>query len=227
MQASEFKIPNGLFVLVKSKEDTLVRIDNLLTVVFRKLTNREAILTYKKFQHDVLGFLGDVFQPGTYGIEKLRGMVKGMISDDIEVVRRYGAKLFSLLFEIKTSLPYFITIDEMPSCRSLLEDPKEIAASKAKDLIKNNIVKVVANVVAIGKGVYDICNIADVHSYYKNVQRELEEERASGWELSLYEQILERKIETELEYCRLASLYVAGGLTKEALAAGQALVDEY
>lgn len=219
--------PTGLYVLVKDKAEALARVEAIGAGFWGEMNDREVVLRCRKVCHEVIIFLREYFRTETYGVDNSIRIIKGMDTDNALLARRYGQQLLGLLTDLKIIISESVPMNDMPSCRKLLDDPKEIAAAKATDLIKSNIVKGIVHILHIGKDVCDFVNIADVDKYYKVCLQEFEVEKASGWALSPAEQCFESKALMEREYCKLASLHVAGNLTKDVLESGWLVIEEY
>lgn len=227
MSTLQTHTPTGLYVLVKDKAEALARVEAIGVDCWGQMTDREAVLRCRKVCHEIIVFLQEFFRTETCAVDRSLRLIKGMDTDNALLARRYGQQLYGFLTDLKMIIVESVAMNDMPSCRKLLDDPIEIAASKATDLIKNNIIKGAVHILHIGKDVCDLVNIADVDQYYKACLQEFEEEKASGWTLSPAEQCFESKALMEREYCKLASLYVAGKLTNDVLETGRLAVEEY
>ena len=69
-----------------------------------------------------------------------------------------------------------VSIKDLPSCKKLTELSAEDIISKAKDLIKNDIVKTGIGVLLLGSKINDVVRIEDVKGYYKNRLSQLTQE---------------------------------------------------
>ena len=227
MPSSQNSTPTGLYVLVKDKAEALARVEAIGVECWGQMNDREVVLRCKKVCHEIVVFLQEFFRTETCAVDRSLRLIKGMDTDNALLARGYWQKLYGFLTDLKMIIVESVAMNEMPSCRKLLDDPIEIAASKATDLIKNNIIKGAVHILHIGKDVCDLVNIADVDHYYKASIQEFEAEKASGWTLSLAERCFESKALMEREYCNLASLHVAGKLTKEVLETSQLFIEEH
>ena len=131
-----------------------------------------------------------------------------------------------IIFRISESLQYFVPFDDMPSCRSLLDFSVEDATVKAIDLVGTGVVKEVAKALSIGSEICKIKTIADVEHFYSSAQGLLAKEAREGWQPTPIEFLFENKCEMELEYCKLASLKVAGQLTKEVMESSMIILEK-
>ena len=211
----QHKFPNGLYVLRKDKEETLSKMGSLLPEFMRELNDRSVVLKCKEMSSRLKSFLREYFFPDTHGTERSIQILSKMTSDDINKSRVDGQWMLGFLIFLKSVVSNSFTLNELPSCRSLLDDSAETAVQKALDLTKSNIVKGITHSLFIGKDIYDLFAIADLKRWYQGGIDEFEKEKAEGWLLSLPERTLECKFQVERKYCELVALHVAGKLTKE------------
>lgn len=226
MDSKQNTVPNGLYVLRMDKATTLAKVGELLLEFRRELNSKDSVKKCKEMRHRILRFLEDYFFPDTYGFEKSVLYVKGMSTDDINMAIVFGQELFGFLLCLRPMIENAFTLNELPSCRALLDDSKENAALKAVDLIKNDIIKNTIHALHIGKGVYDLCTIPSVERFYQDGLDEFEREKSEGRNLSLREQMLEDKFRMEHEYCCLVALHITGKLTKEMLEMEKSRIEE-
>lgn len=226
MSPQQHKYPGGLYVLRKGKEETLARVGALLPEFMRELNDRSAVLKCKEMSSRLKNFLREYFLPNTHGAERSIQIIGRMTSDDINKARSDGQWMLGFLVFLKSVVSSSFTLDELPSCRSLLDDSVETAARKAADLIKSNVVAGITHSLFIGKDIRDLFTIADIKRLYQVGLDEFKKEKTEGWELSQPEQILECKFLVEDKYCELAALHVAGKLTKEVYEAEKLWIEE-
>lgn len=227
MQTALNTIPTGLYVLVKDKGETLARVEELGAELVGNYNYWEAVLRWKKVLHETIEFLKEFFRPETHGIDSSLRMLKSMNTDNALQARNNVQWMLGFLTNLKMLITTAITVNDLPSCRSLLADPKEIAASKATDMIKSNVIKSGVLAMHLVKDVHDLVTIADIDGFYRNGIQEFENEKNAGWSLSPVEQVLENIFHIEREYCEMATLHVAGKLTEDLFNAKKAVIDEY
>lgn len=217
-------LPLGLYVLKKDKPEVIARIERLAELFDCQLVDSLAVARCKDCCHRFIALLDDCFQD-TYAREKCKRRIKGFISDDIIRARVNGQKMLSFLIDLRTQIDSFVPFDDLPSCRSLLDYSPEDSALKAIDLVANGIVKVVSRSLSIGSDVIHIKEISDVRKYYLDSLRILKSEQEQGWEPSPVEIVFREKSTMELEYCKLATLKVAGELSSDILEYSRTVIE--
>lgn len=215
MYAFQHTFPKGLYVLREGKEETLAKVGELSLEFMKELNDRSAVLKCKEMSARLKNFLREYFFPDTHGTDRSIQIIGQMNSDDINKARVDGQWMLGFLVYLKSVIADSFMLNELPSCRSLLNDSVETAAKKAIDLIGNNVVSGITRSLCIGKDIHDLCSIFDIKRFYQDGLDEFEKERLEGWTLSGPEQILECKFQIEHKYCDLAMRHVAGKLTKE------------
>lgn len=109
-----------------------------------------------------------------------------------------------------------IPIKELPSCKKLTELSAEDIVAKAKDLVKNNVVKAGVGIILLGSKAHDVVKIEDVKSYYNDRLNQLNSEiLIKGKLISLMEQFLLDKFNAEIGYCNLALFKAGLGIVDE------------
>lgn len=219
-------LPAGLYVLKKSKEEIRERIDAMPSLFADVEGNKQIVNTYKTIRRKVIALLGECFED-TYARNKCLKEVKTIDTDDVNLARCYARRTCDILFEISGSVKYFVPFDDLPSCRSLLECSVEEAIAKAIDLVESGVVKVAAKALSIGSEICKIKTITDVKHFYSSAKDLLTQEAGEGWQPTPIEELFENRCEIELEYCKLASLKVAGKLGKEVMDASMLAVEKH
>ena len=218
-------LPSGLYVLRTSKEEIRARIEAIPSRFVDVVGNRQIVNTYKTTRRKVIALLEDCFED-TCARNKCLKEVKRIDTDDISLANYYWRSMCDIIFRISESLQYFVPFDDMPSCRSLLDFSVEDATVKAIDLVGTGVVKEVAKALSIGSEICKIKTIADVEHFYSSAQGLLAKETREGWQPTPLEFLFENKCEMELEYCKLASLKVAGQLTKEVMESSMIILEK-
>ncbi len=226
MNSQPYMFPNGLYVLGKGKEETLAKLGELLPEFMRELNDRSAVLKCKEMSSRLKNFLREYFLPDTHGTERSIQIISQMHSDSITQARIDGQWMLGFLLNLKSVVSNSFKQDELPSCRSLLNDSAETAAKKAVDLIGNNVISGIARSLFMGKDIHDLCSISDIKRFYQDGLDEFSKEKEAGWTLSQQEQLLECKFQVESRYCDMAALHVAGKLTKEIYESGKLWIEE-
>lgn len=217
-------LPPGLYVLKKDKQEVIARIEKLAELFNCQLVDSLAVARCKDCCHRFVAFLDDCFLD-TCAREKCKRRINGFITDDINRARINGKKMLSFLIDLRSQIDFFVPFEDLPSCRSLLDYSPEDSAIKAIDLVANGIVKVVSKSLAIGSDVIHIKEISDVRKYYLESLRILKDEQEQGWELSPVEIVFREKSMMELEYCKLATLKVAGELSSDVLEYSRTVIE--
>ena len=129
--------------------------------------------------------------------------------DDLDI-RIATLDIVDMLCELKDIARTMVPIKDLPSCKKLTELSAEDIVSKAKDLVKNDVVKAAVGVYLLGSKVNDVVTIGDVKGYYSERLAQLNSEiRTKGRSISPIEQFLLDKFNAEIGYCNIA-LFKAG-----------------
>ena len=135
--------------------------------------------------------------------------------DDLDIGKA-TFDIVNMLWELKSLVETMIPIKDLPSCKELTKLSSDDIMSKAKDLVKNDIIKAVVGVVLLGKKVNDVVNIEDVKNYYADRLKQLDcEIQVKGGSVSPIEQYLLDKFNAEIGYCNLALFKSGIGITNE------------
>lgn len=124
--------------------------------------------------------------------------------------------IVDMLWNLKVIVKSMIPIKELPSCKKLTELSAEDIVAKAKDLVKNNVVKAGVGIILLGSKAHDVVKIEDVKSYYNDRLNQLNSEiLIKGKLISLMEQFLLDKFNAEIGYCNLALFKAGLGIVDE------------
>jgi hypothetical protein len=124
--------------------------------------------------------------------------------------------ILKMLVDLKELVSSMIPIKDLPSCKNLIGLSAEDLITKAKDLVKNDIVKVGAGAILLGSKINDVIKIEDVKDYYYRNLEELQNEiKLKGNQVSFIEQFLLDKFNAEIGYCNLALVKTGIGTTEE------------
>lgn len=212
-QGNESNLPTGIYIIRKDKSEVIQRLDELLALFSRRVPDGQVVAIFKDGCRKVIDFLADSFAE-THVRDICQKIIHSYHTDNISLARERGLKIYCFLGDLRITIPHFVPINDLPSCRHLLDFSTEKAALMAIDLVDNGIVKAGSHVLSIGAELYHICKITDVHRYYSDLLDILEHDVADGWMLSSVELLLESKCREELEYCKLATLKTTGGTDK-------------
>ena len=131
-----------------------------------------------------------------------------MISITLDIV--------DMLLQLKMVVKTMVSIKDLPSCKKLTELSAEDIISKAKDLIKNDIIKTGIGVLLLGAKINDVVRIEDVKGYYKNRLSQLTQEiLTKGGLTTPIEQFLIDKFNAEIGYCNIALFKAGIGISEE------------
>ena len=212
---------NEIFVAIKDKEYVLAKIEGL----GQKFYNRKAInekqwkALFKYNCHETVEVFDECFEPTMLGITRCKKKVEKFQKQDIVNIDAAKLVVFNMLVDLKEIVSSMVPINNLPSCKSLVELSAEDIIAKAKDLVKSDIVKVGVGALLLGAKISDVVKIEDVRDYY---QRNLEEllseikiKRDKGEPTSFIEHFLLDKFNAEIGYCNLALVKAGIGITKE------------
>lgn len=223
--AFKHPLPPGLYVLKKGKPEVKAKTNELAQLFDRQLGDKFAVAQCKDCCHRLIAFWDECFHE-TFVREQCKRRIRGFITDDINRARKNGLRMLNYLVDLYAQIDTFISFNDLPSCRSLLDLSPEEAALKAADLVGNGVVKVISKSISIGADIFHIKEISDVRGYYSAALQIFQSEEAQGWEQRPIETIFSEKCKMELEYCKLAALKVAGNLTSDALEYAKSVVEE-
>ena len=144
------------------------------------------------------------------GVQRCVSKVKGYQTKDDLDIRLARLDVVEMLYELRDIVRTMVPIKDLPSCKKLTELSADDIASKAKDLVKNDIVKAAVGVYLLGSKVNDVVKIEDVKGYYSERLAQLNSEiLTKGKGISPMEQFLLDKLNAEIGYCNIA-LFKAG-----------------
>ena len=161
-------------------------------------------------------YCNDTLNVFMLGMQRCKTKVKTYQAIDDLDIRSAAYDIVAMLFELKDITKTMVPIKDLPSCKKLVELTGEDIASKAKDLIKNDIIKTGVGVYLLSSKLSDVITINDVKGYYSDRLVQLNSEiLIKGKTLSSIEHFLLDKFNAEIGYCNLA-LYKAGiGVAEE------------
>ena len=203
---------NEIFVAIKETDYIEAQIGGLC----EKYNNRcgadyvQQRALFRSYCYDTIKLFEDCFETSMLGIQRCVSKVKGYQTIDDLDIRRAVFDIVDMLCELKDIVRTMVPIKDLPSCKKLTELSAEDIVSKAKDLVKNDIVKAVVGVYLLGSKVNDVVKIEDVKGYYSERLAQLNSEiQTKGKGISPMEQFLLDKFNAEIGYCNIA-LFKAG-----------------
>ena len=203
---------NEIFVAIKETDYIEAQIGGLC----EKYNNRcgadyvQQRALFRSYCYDTIKLFEDCFETSMLGIQRCVAKVKGYQTIDNLDIRRATFDIVDMLCELKDIVRTMVPIKDLPSCKRLTELSAEDIVSKAKDLVKNDIVKAVVGVYILGSKVNDLVKIEDVKGYYSERLAQLNSEiQTKGKGISPMEQFLLDKFNAEIGYCNIA-LFKAG-----------------
>lgn len=165
---------------------------------------------FRSYCYDTIKLFEDCFETSMLGIQRCKTKVEAYRRIDDLDIRRAVFDIVEMLCELKDIVRTMVPIKDLPSCKKLTELSAEDIVSKAKDLVKNDIVKAVVGVYLLGSKVNDVIKIEDVKGYYSERLAQLNGEiQTKGKAISAMEQFLLDKFNAEIGYCNIA-LFKAG-----------------
>ena len=209
---------NEIYVAVKEID----YIENQIDRLCEKYHNRschdyvQQRALFRTYCNDTLNVFDDCFETSMLGMQRCKTKVKTYQAIDDLDIRSAAYDIVAMLFELKDITKTMVPIKDLPSCKKLVELTGEDIASKAKDLIKNDIIKTGVGVYLLSSKLSDVITINDVKGYYSDRLVQLNSEiLIKGKTLSSIEHFLLDKFNAEIGYCNLA-LYKAGiGVAEE------------
>lgn len=203
---------NELFVALKETDYIEAQIGGLC----EKYNNRcgadyvQQRALFRSYCYDTIKLFEDCFETSMLGIQRCVAKVKEYQTIDDLDIRLARIDIVEMLCELKDIVKTMVPIKDLPSCKRLTELSAEDIVSKAKDLVKNDIVKAVVGVCLLGSKVGDVVKIEDVKGYYCERLGQLNIEiQTKGKGISPMEQFLLDKFNAEIGYCNIA-LFKAG-----------------
>ena len=209
---------NEIFVAIKETDYIEAQIGGLC----EKYNNRcgadyvQQRALFRSYCYDTIKLFEDCFETSMLGIQRCMSKVKGYQTKDDLDIRRAIFDIVDMLCELKDIVRTMVPIKDLPSCKKLTELSAEDIASKAKDLVKNDIVKAVVGVYLLGSKVNDVVKIEDVKGYYSERLTQLNSEiQTKGKGISPVEQFLLDKFNAEIGYCNIALFKAEIGAAEE------------
>lgn len=197
-------------------------VENQIDVLCEKYHNRscndyvQQRALFRTYCNETLKVFEDCFETSMLGMQRCITKVKAyQVIDDLDI-KSATFDIVAMLFELKDITKTMVPIKDLPSCKKLVELTGEDIASKAKDLIKNDIIKAGVGVYLLSSKVSDVITINDVKGYYNDRLAQLNcEILAKGKTPSSIEHFLLDKFNAEIGYCDLALFKAGIGVAEE------------
>ena len=209
---------NEIYVAVKDTDRILKEIEDLCG----KYNNRHGADYYQQralfrnYCRDTIALFDACFETSMLGMIRCKKRVETYRTKDYLEIDKATLDIVDMLWNLKVIVKSMIPIKDLPSCKKLTELSPEDIVSKAKDLVKNDIVKAIVGTVLIGSKACDVVNIEDVKSYYNDRLNQLNSEiLIKSKPISPMEQFLLDKFNAEIGYCNLALFKAGLGIADE------------
>lgn len=209
---------NEIYVAVKDTDYILAKIDNLC----HKYNSRSGVNSdqqkalFRSYCHDTIEVFDDCFETSMLGMIRCKKRIETYRTKDYLEIDNATLDIVDMLWNLKVIVKSMIPIKELPSCKKLTELSAEDIVAKAKDLVKNNVVKAGVGIILLGSKAHDVVKIEDVKSYYNDRLNQLNSEiLIKGKLISLMEQFLLDKFNAEIGYCNLALFKAGLGIVDE------------
>lgn len=207
-----------IYVAIKDRDYIEAKIDGLC----QKYNNRygadsvQQKALFRNYCHDTIAVLNECFETSMLGMIRCKRRIETYKTKDDLEVGKATLDIVDMLWNLKIIVKSMIAIKDLPSCKKLTELSAEDIVAKAKDLVKNDIVKTGVGLILLGTKVHDVVKIEDVKNYYNGCLNQLNSEvLTKGKPVSLMEQFLFDKFNAEIGYCNLALAKAGIGITKE------------
>ena len=208
---------NELFVGIKEIDYIEAQIDALCD----KYNNRRGSdyvqqrALFRSYCHDTINVFDECFVTSMLGMMRCKAKLETYQTKDNIDFGKATLDIVNMLWDLKKIVITMVPIKDLPSCRKLTELSPEDIVSKAKDLVKSDIIKAGVSTLLLGSKISDIVNIEDVKSYYSERLSQLQDEiKIKGGTMSPIEQFLLDKFNAEIGYCDTA-LFKASTKTTE------------
>lgn len=207
-----------IYVAIKGKDYVLKMIRDLCDKYHNKSLpdNKQQRALFRNYCHDTLVVFKECFETSMLGMMRLIKKVEDFQRQDNIDIKAAALEISNILIGFYSLVVSMVAIKDLPSCRDLLELSAEDIIEKAKDLVKNDIVKAGIGARLLGSKSNNIVKIENIRDYY---QSNLEELRNEIWikakPISPIEQFLLDKFNAEIAYCNLALLKSGIGISKE------------
>ena len=171
---------------------------------------------FRSYCHDTIKVFDDCFATSMLGMMRCKSKVEAYQALDNIEIGTATLDIVDMLLQLKMLVKTMVPIKDLPSCKKLTELSAEDIISKAKDLLKSDIIKAGIGVLLLGSKIDDVVRIEDVKGYYKNRLSQLTQEiLTKGGLTTPIEQFLIDKFNAEIGYCNVALFKAGIGITEE------------
>jgi len=209
---------NEIYVAKKDKEYVLSKIECLC----KKYNNRHAPdykqqrTLFRNYCHDTIDVFNDCFETSMLGMIRCINKVERYQKLDGIEIDMATLDIVDMLMKLRAIVYSMVAIKDLPSCKGLIGLSPEDIISKAKNLVKSDIIKAGVGVILLGSKIHDVVKIEDVRSYYKDCLTQLNNEIETKREpISPIERFLLDKFNAEIGYCNLALFKAGISITEE------------
>ena len=209
---------NEIYVGVKEVDYIETKIDELC----KRYNNRQGFdyvqqrAIFRSYCNDTLKVFDECFETTLFGITNCKRRIEAYQRKDNVDIAKATCEIVGMLVDLKEIVHSMVAIKDLPSCKKLTELSADEIISKAKNLVKSNIVKAGVGALLLGSKINDVVGITDVRDYYTNRLDELNKEILyKGKQPSPMEQFLLDKFNAEIGYCNLAFFKAGVGVTEE------------
>lgn len=209
---------NEIYVAIKDQDYIEAKIDGLC----QKYNNRKGTdfiqqrALFRSYCHNTIEVFDDCFETSMLGMIRCKKHVETYRTKDYLEIDKAKLDIVDMLWNLKVIVKSMIPIKDLPSCKKLTALSAEDIVAKAKDLVKNDIVKAGVGIILLGSKAHDVVRIEDVKTYYNDRLNQLNSEiLIKGKPISPMEQFLLDKFNAEIGYCNLALFKAGLGIVDE------------
>lgn len=112
----------------------------------------------RNYCHDTILLLDDCFETSMLGMRRCKARLAAYQNRDDVGIDNATIDIFNILCELKQLVRTMVPIKDLPSCKKLAELSAEDIVSKAKNLVKSDIVKAGVGALLLGFKMDDVYN---------------------------------------------------------------------
>lgn len=209
---------NEIYVAIKDQDYIEAKIDDLC----QKYNNRNGTdfiqqrALFRSYCHNTIEVFDDCFETSMLGMIRCKKRVETYRTKDYLEIDKAKLDIVDMLWNLKVIVKSMIPIKDLPSCKKLTALSAEDIVAKAKDLVKNDIVKAGVGIILLGSKARDVVKIEDVRTYYNDRLNQLNSEiLEKSQSICPMEQFLLDKFNAEIGYCNLALFKAGIGIANE------------
>ena len=171
---------------------------------------------FRSYCHDTIKLFDECFATSMLGMMRCKSKVEAYQALDNIEIGTATLDIVDMLLQLKAIVRTMVAIKDLPSCKKLIGLTAEDIIAKAKNLVKNDIVKFGVGALLFGSKISDVVRIEDVMGYYKDRLSQLTQEiLTKGGVPTPIEQFLIDKFNAEIGYCNIALFKAGIGITEE------------